>query len=170
MVVAAPKMITVKATHPSTPAVAALIAQLDDYQLSLYPRQFCYLDSPAQLVGEDAYFVAAYKGDDILGCGAIKYARGDCAYGEIKRMFVKTEARGSGVSEEIMANLEADARAKKVAAIRLETGIHQPEAIGLYARFGYKRRGPFGDYPDDPLSVFMEKNLRETRLADGMTL
>jgi putative acetyltransferase len=39
----------------------------------------------------------------------------------------------------------------------LETGIRQPEALGLYERLGFVRRGPFGDYAEDPLSVFMEK-------------
>jgi putative acetyltransferase len=41
--------------------------------------------------------------------------------------------------------------------LRLEAGIHQPEALGLYEALGYVRRGPFGDYGDDPVSVFMEK-------------
>lgn len=41
--------------------------------------------------------------------------------------------------------------------IRLATGSRQPEAIGLYTHLGYKRRGPFGDYPDDPVLLFMEK-------------
>ena len=33
------------------------------------------------------------------------------------------------------------------------------EAIAFYERAGYRRRGPFGDYQDDPNSVFMEKRL-----------
>ena len=43
----------------------------------------------------------------------------------------------------------------------LETGVRQPEALGLYSRAGYVRRGPCGSYPDDPLSVFMEKQLTQ---------
>jgi putative acetyltransferase len=39
----------------------------------------------------------------------------------------------------------------------LETGPSQPEAISLYARAGYERRGPFGGYGPDPFSVFMQK-------------
>lgn len=43
---------------------------------------------------------------------------------------------------------------------RLETGVAQPEALGLHVTLGYSRCGPFGDYPTgDPLSVFMEKRL-----------
>jgi putative acetyltransferase len=41
----------------------------------------------------------------------------------------------------------------------LETGISQPEALAFYARAGYVNRGPFGGYPDDPFSMFMEKEL-----------
>jgi hypothetical protein len=43
--------------------------------------------------------------------------------------------------------------------LRLETGIHQSEAIGLYERFGFQRIPPFGDYQEDPLSIFFEKHL-----------
>jgi hypothetical protein len=43
--------------------------------------------------------------------------------------------------------------------LRLETGIYQLEAIGLYERCGFQRIPPFGDYKADPLSVFFEKRL-----------
>jgi putative acetyltransferase len=43
--------------------------------------------------------------------------------------------------------------------LRLETGIKQDAAIHLYENAGFRRRGPFGSYRDDPLSVFMEKPL-----------
>ncbi len=158
-------MITVNDANPKVPAIAALIAQLDAYQSSLYPAASNHFDSLDELAGAHAHFVAAYDGSRLLGCGAVKYARGDCCYGEIKRVFVRTEARGQGVSKEIMANLEAHARRRGVDALRLETGIHQAEAISLYARLGYKRRAPFGDYPDDPLSVFMEKPLARCNAA-----
>jgi hypothetical protein len=41
----------------------------------------------------------------------------------------------------------------------LETGPYQPEALAFYSKQGYARRGPFGAYPDHPLSVFMGKRL-----------
>ena len=43
--------------------------------------------------------------------------------------------------------------------LKLETGPSQPEALRLYASCGYERRGPFGKYSDDPLSVFMQKRI-----------
>ena len=152
-------MITVTATSPEIPAIAAMIEQLDKYQLSLYPETSNHLDPIAELAGAHVYFVAAFEGPGLRGCGAIKYAHNDCFYGEIKRVFVRTGARGRGISKAIMASLEENARRRSVDAIRLETGIYQLEAISLYERLGYRRRGRFGDYPDDPLSVFMEKRL-----------
>jgi putative acetyltransferase len=41
----------------------------------------------------------------------------------------------------------------------LETGRDQAEALRLYRRAGYAVRGPFGGYPDNGLSVFMDKAL-----------
>jgi putative acetyltransferase len=48
--------------------------------------------------------------------------------------------------------------------LRLETGIRQQEAIGLYQRMGFRPRGPFGQYATMPArnietSLFFEKEL-----------
>jgi putative acetyltransferase len=43
----------------------------------------------------------------------------------------------------------------------LETGYRQESAIRLYERLGYKKCGAFGDYKDDGVSVFMEKELED---------
>lgn len=146
---------------PRAPAVRALLRELDAYQLALYPKQFCYLDSAEELAAGDAFFVAAYMddGDAPAGCGAMKYVRGDVFYGEVKRMFVAPESRGRGIAKAIMTALEADAVARGVDSIRLETGVRQPEAIGLYEAFGYRRREAFGGYAceENEWSVFMER-------------
>jgi putative acetyltransferase len=59
----------------------------------------------------------------------------------------------------LMTVLEDEARVLGFKFARLETGISQPEALGLYRALGYADRAPFGDYKLDPLSVFMEKTL-----------
>jgi len=61
----------------------------------------------------------------------------------------------------MLASLEAQARSKQVAILRLETGVESHAAVGLYTHAGFRQRGPFGDYREDPLSVFMEKELSE---------
>jgi ribosomal protein S18 acetylase RimI-like enzyme len=57
-----------------------------------------------------------------------------------------------------MLNHLADyARSNGVNLLRLETGIHQREAIALYERLGFKRIPPFGAYKEDPLSLCYER-------------
>ena len=67
--------------------------------------------------------------------------------------------RGQGLSAKIMRYLESELRRRGVKLLRLETGVLQPEALGLYRKLGYRERGPFGAYGADPLSVFMEKSV-----------
>ena len=74
-------------------------------------------------------------------------------------MFVLPEALGRGIGRAILAAIEA-ALPAHVAALRLETGVKQEAAVRLYEAAGFRRRGPFGSYRDDPLSIFMEKPLR----------
>ena len=63
-------------------------------------------------------------------------------------------------SNVILAKLEENAREHGLKAMKLETGTLQPEALGLFARYGFTPCGPYADYPtDDPYSVFMEKQI-----------
>jgi putative acetyltransferase len=105
-------------------------------------------------------FMAAMRDKDKepIGCGLI-INHGD--YAELKRMYVTPEWRGRGIGRRILEALEMNARAAGLTMLRLETGVSQPEALRLYEQAGYTRCQRFGKYPDDPLSVFMEKRLRE---------
>jgi GNAT superfamily N-acetyltransferase len=71
------------------------------------------------------------------------YSDGDA---ELKRMYVVPEARGLGLARRILAALEDDARAAGRTRMVLETGIMQPEAIGLYTSAGYLPCSKFGHY------------------------
>jgi putative acetyltransferase len=74
-------------------------------------------------------------------------------------MFVDERRRGLGTGRKLLEHLALFASMAGLPALKLETGIHQPEALALYERFGFTRCDPFGDYLPDPLSVFMEKRL-----------
>ena len=126
---------------------------------ALYPAESNHIEAPENLVGPHVRFVGAYDGDVLCGCGAAKIVRSDPPYGEIKRVFVPSSHRGLGVSKAIMSDLETWLLSCGIGLSRLETGIHQPEAIGLYRSLGYREIGPFGTYTADPLSLFMEKPL-----------
>ena len=143
---------------PNQPDVIALIEALDVYQSSLYPAESCFFLDINTLTQPNVLFVVVRDAPDApaIGCGAV-VLMGD--YGEVKRMYVHPAQRGRGLAKAIMTAIETEAARVYCPCLRLETGIHQHEAIALYERSGFTRCGRYGDYPDDPLSVFMEKQL-----------
>jgi putative acetyltransferase len=80
-------------------------------------------------------------------------------YGEVKRMYVRPAFRGLGLAKLMLEHLASYARENGVNLLRLETGIHQRDAIALYENWGFKSIGPFGEYEEDPLSLFYEKKI-----------
>jgi putative acetyltransferase len=142
---------------PDQPEVIDLIAELDAYQDTLYPPESRHALDLASLKQPNVLFVVARDEDTrAVGCGAAVFHR---EFAEVKRMYVHPLARGRGVARRLLAMLESGAAQRECDLLRLETGPLQPEAIALYSACGYFRRGPFAGYRDDPLSVFMEKQL-----------
>ncbi|MCY4485643.1 MAG: GNAT family N-acetyltransferase [Deltaproteobacteria bacterium] len=149
--------VEIRPLAPADPAVRRLIGELDRLQTSLYPAESNHLDPIEVLEGSDVTFLAAFVGGEAVGCGAVKRMPG--GYGEIKRVFVDPAARRRGVGRAMMEALETDLLTHGIDLARLETGVRQPEALALYEHSGYVRIPPFGDYREDPLSVFLEKRL-----------
>jgi putative acetyltransferase len=141
---------------PDQPEVLRLLAARDALLGGLYPPESCHRLDLAGLLRPEVTFFVARRGDVAVGCGAVVRKDG---YGEIKSMFVDEAARGAGAGRALLAAVEVRARAQELALLRLETGVHQDAALGLYRAAGYREVGPFGDYRPDPLSVFMEKRL-----------
>jgi len=123
----------------------------------LYPAESRHGYSVEKLLREGvAFFVARIEGQ-AAGCGGVQIYGTE--YAELKRMYVRPRFRGRGLGRQVLDRLAAHAREQGVALLRLETGIHQPEAIGLYEASGFRRRPPFGPYREDPLSLYYEKSL-----------
>jgi len=147
----------VEQESPNQPDVIALIADLDAYQDSLYPAEARYALDLASLSKPNVFFVVARdERHTALGCGAVVL---NDSYGEVKRMYVRPEARGKGIAKQVIVALEASAYESGCRELMLETGPYQPEALRFYTSQGYVRRGAFGAYPEHPLSVFMGKSL-----------
>lgn len=142
---------------PDQPEVIALIAELDAYQAGLYPPESCHaLDLASLLQANVLFAVARDAAGQAIGCAAVVLGP---AYGELKRMMVSPRSRGQGVARRLLVALECAAAARGCGLLKLETGPYQPEALAFYAALGFTRRGPYGSYRDDPLSVFMHKRL-----------
>ena len=146
---------------PHSPAAMSLLAQSDAYMAALYPSESNHLEDPHGLSQPRVRFIGVWLAEWLAGCAAVKVVddAAEGPYGEIKRVFVQPHFRGRGISKVMMEELESHLRAQGITVARLETGVHQPEALKLYETLGYDRRAPFGAYAADPLSVFMEKRL-----------
>lgn len=146
---------------PAQPDVLALIDALDAYQKPLYPAESHHGIDLAALCEPNVLFaVVRDDAQRAVGCGAIVIG---ADFGELKRMYVDPARRGQGLAKSLLQFLEAQAAARGCRLFTLETGFLQPEALGLYERAGYERCGPFGDYIDDPNSVFMRKAITAAR-------
>jgi putative acetyltransferase len=102
--------------------------------------------------------IIAYLDDIPVGCGCFK--RYDEDWVEIKRMFVKPENRGLGISKKILNELEKWAFKIGFSKAILETGLNQPEAIGLYEKSEYLRIANYGQYIGMSNSICFGKDLK----------
>ncbi len=111
------------------------------------------------LQGPDVTFWSAWESDAVVGVGALK--RLSAEHGEIKSMHTAEAARGQGVGSAMLGHIMAAARARRMTRLSLETGSwpYFVPARALYARHGFVECGPFGDYREDPNSVFMTLEL-----------
>src|SRR4051812_19505653 len=157
---------TIALEPADSPDAMALVAELDAYLIPLYPIEAHYGYDVAKLLREDVAFFVIRVDGVAAGCGGVQLfgteygSSTEEPYGEIKRMYVRPAFRGLGLAKQMLEYLAGYVRGRGVGLLRLETGIHQPEAIGLYERYGFERTGPFGDYPaDGPYNVFYELRL-----------
>jgi ribosomal protein S18 acetylase RimI-like enzyme len=104
---------------------------------------------------ERTIFLIARLDDQPVACGAVRRIDEDTA--EVKRMYVAPAGRRRGIARRILTELERSAVDFGYRAIRLETGILQPEAQRLYESCGYKRIAAFGHYVGNQTSVCYEK-------------
>jgi len=145
------------AERPDTSDALTLIAELESYLVPLYPSESRHGYSVEKLLREGVAFFVMREDVVATGCGGAQLFGTE--YGELKRMYVRPQFRGLGLGKLMLNHLADYVRQKGVGVLRLETGIYQEEAIGLYEGFGFQRIPPFGAYIEDALSVFYEKRI-----------
>src|SRR5216684_5823200 len=143
--------------RPDSADAIEFITELEAHLKPLYPSKSRHGYSVDQLISQAVAFLVLRDNDTPAGCGGIQLF--GAAYGELKRMYVRPQFRGLGFGKLLLDHLEDYARAHGVGLLRLETGIHQAAAIRLYERMGFQRIPPFGEYKEDPLSLFYEKRI-----------
>ncbi|MGZ3581616.1 MAG: GNAT family N-acetyltransferase [Ktedonobacterales bacterium] len=149
---------TITRRSPDSADALLLIRELETHLESLYPRESRHGLSVEQLLMEDVpFFVLCADDGTPGGCAGVKLFGTE--YAEVKRMYVRPQFRGYGFAKALLQHIETYTREHGIDCLRLETGIYQTEAIGLYERLGFRRIPPFGSYTDDPLSLCYEKSL-----------
>ncbi|GAA4425184.1 GNAT family N-acetyltransferase [Georgenia halophila] len=143
----------------TSPAVQALISDhLADMRATSPPESIHAL-APEQILQDGVTFWTVWDGDRLAGSGALK-ALGDHE-AEIKAMRTAEDRRGQGVGGLMLDHLVTQARTRGHRRLSLETGSQAffAPARRLYARYGFVECPPFGDYVEDPNSVFMTLEL-----------
>lgn len=149
-------MIIVERNDPRTAAATALLKQSHALMESLFPPEDNFYLDVNDLVAPHIHFFTARDGDTICGTGALAVKDG---YGEVKSMFVAEKARGKGVADALLRQIEDQARVEGLPMLKLETGNVLYAAHRLYRRHGFTDCGVFGGYVEAKSSIFMEKAL-----------
>lgn len=142
---------------PDSADAVELIAELEAHLDPLYPTESRHGYSVEKLLRQGVSFFVIRENGIPIGCGGVQFFGSD--YGEIKRMYIRPQFRGLGFARLMLDHLSEYTRSNGINVLRLETGIHQHDAIALYERAGFRSIPPFGDYKPDPLSRFYEKQI-----------
>jgi putative acetyltransferase len=149
--------VTITPECPDSADAVSLITELEAYLDPLYPATSRHGYSVEKLIAQAVAFFVLRDNGTAAGCGGVQLFGAE--YGELKRMYVRPQFRGLGFGRLVLDHLADYARSQGVGLLRLETGIHQADAIRLYERAGFRRIAPFGTYADDALSLFYEKRI-----------
>ena len=151
--------VAVTVESPLQDDVRALVTALNEFTYELTPAEYRHHMTVEQMAQADTtLFVARDENGAALGMGALRRHAG--GVGEVKRMFVKPEARGKRIGEAILAHIEALAREEGFTRLVLETGSNFDAARRVYERGAFKTCDAVLDYPPSAWTSFYVKELR----------
>ena len=141
------------------PAVHVLLNEHLEHMHALTPAESVHALPIDELRKAGITFWCAWEGDDLLGCGALKELTP--RHGEVKSMRTVRAHLRRGVARAILVRIIQEAKRRSYERLSLETGSMDAFAPAqrLYASFGFTPCAPFGDYVDDPHSLYMTKAL-----------
>ena len=96
---------------------------------------------PAPYLAPAGDLWVAWAGDTEVGCVALHGLTPDIA--ELKRMYVRPEARGRGVARQLTEHAIASAAARGYSRLRLGTLTSAHAAQRLYTSLGFQRIAPY---------------------------
>jgi putative acetyltransferase len=141
------------------PEIIALLQEHLAEMRSVSPPESVHALDLSGLRKPDITFWTIWLESELAGCGALKALSRD--HGEIKSMRTAQRHKRKGIAANMVRHIVEEAARRGYRRLSLETGSqpHFEPARALYASFGFQRCGPFGDYIDDPNSLFMTRVL-----------
>jgi GNAT superfamily N-acetyltransferase len=152
--------IEVVKTTSENPDFAALIKTFDTFLWDRYPElKKDYWGN--NLIEFNANVFLVYLDKKPVASGCFKKYNGTTV--ELKRMFVSPEARGLGLAQLIIKELETEAKNQGFQTMILETLYKQIEAIGLYQKMGFNIVDNYEPYVGLSNSVCMSKSINSVQ-------
>ena len=138
------------------PAVHALLHEHLRNMHAITPAKSVHALDIERLRAPGITFWSVWEESELMGCGALREL--DPRHGEIKSMRTPANLRRRGAGRAILEHIVAVARSRGYRRLSLETGAAADfrPAHALYESFGFTYCGPFGEYQEDPNSVFMK--------------
>ncbi|WP_027257586.1 GNAT family N-acetyltransferase [Leisingera aquimarina] len=146
--------------NPAGPEASALIRRHLSQMAAQSPEESCHALDTSGLESPEVQFFLLRQGGKAVAMGALKLLDGGAR--ELKSMHTVSEARGCGAGRAMLEFLLQLSRKDEATGLFLETGSTKDflPSRRLYESFGFRQCGPFGDYAEDPWSVFMHLDLR----------
>ena len=149
----------------SRPEIHALLNEHLQSMYELSPPESVHALDLDKLRRPEITFWSAWEDSVLLGCGALKEL--NLTHGEVKSMRTPNARRREGAGRAILAHIIETAKSRSYERLSLETGSMEAfsPAQRLYESFGFTYCGPFGEYVEDPNSVFMTVRLQAASVA-----
>jgi ribosomal protein S18 acetylase RimI-like enzyme len=150
------------ATALDAPALAATIAaSFAQYRGKLVPESGAFRETAEGIAAEfasGAGAIVAERNGEIVGCVLVQEMEGDLYFG---RLSVLPSARGEGLARRLIEAVEAEARRRGLAGVRLGVRIVLTDNQRLFSSLGYVETSREA-HPgfDQPTSINMRKPFR----------
>ena len=115
-------------------SVLSLFSEHDDYMIDfLGDDKWCYTRYSENENIENVWVV--YSDNFPIGC--IAYRKKADGVGEVKRLYIRNEYRGKGISKALLKTVECYAKEQGCNTLFLDTRITLEPAVSIYHSFGF---------------------------------
>ncbi|MHC2434505.1 GNAT family N-acetyltransferase [Bradyrhizobium sp. USDA 4451] len=132
-----------------------LVTALDDFLNKVCGVERNHGSPIDRLAHDDTQMFIARIAGQAVGCAGLQVF--EDGTGEVKRMYVVTEVRTTGIGSRLLTRVVEAALTAKLSVLRLETTEFLPDAQRLYRAKGFVPCPAYGPYVSNPINLYFEK-------------